>query len=87
MYATIQSTTNTEFDALIKADPVDAFKNVLVYELVDSAFPYEIIKKIAGRQVAKFRHLALDTTGNCYLFDIEKKKLDGRIGPCIYILD
>ena len=87
MYASIQSQTHADFYCRIKENPVHAFKNFLVYELVDSCVPDDITKTVNGRPVAKFRHVALDTTGAGYLYDIEKRAIDARVGPCTYISD
>lgn len=85
MYASIQAQRHAAFYCRIKENPVHAFKNFLVYELVDSCVPNSITKKVNGQPVAKFRHIALDTEGMGYLFDIEKFAIDASLGPCKYI--
>lgn len=87
MFATIQSKEHLEFHCRVKADPVLSFKNILVYEFVDSVFPDEIKKKVNGELVGVFSHVALDTNGQGYLFDIHNNELSGNVGECEYFLD
>ncbi|QTE84012.1 hypothetical protein [Shewanella algae] len=87
MFASIQSQQFHEFYCRIMADPVQAFRNILVYELVNPSIPNDIIKKVNGEYAGTFRHIALDTDGNGYLFDIQSKKLSGNVGKCTYIAD
>ena len=87
MFASIQSHQFHEFYCRIKADPILAYKNILVYELVDSSVPNDITKTVNGEYAGAFRHVALDTEGNGYLFDIQNKKLAGSVGKCSYLGD
>ncbi|WP_318471222.1 hypothetical protein [Photobacterium leiognathi] len=87
MFASIQSEQFCDFYCRINENPVHTYKNILVYELVDSAFPNDIIKKVNGEVVGKFKHIALDTNGNGYLFDFINKTLAGSVGKCEYTAD
>lgn len=87
MFASIQSHQFREFDCRIKADPIFSYKNILVYELVDSSFPNEIKKIVNGSHAGTFRHVALDTEGNCYLFDFPNKEIAFCVGKCSYVGD
>ena len=87
MFASIQSDQFDTFFCRIDENPVYTYKNFLVYELVNSAFPNDIVEKIDGEIVGVFRHISLDTDGNGYLFDFTKKALASIIGKCKYIAD
>jgi len=85
MFASIQSKQFHEFYCKIKEDPVLSFKNILVYELIESSIPNDIISKGSNGSSKTFRHIALDTNGIGYLFDILNNKLSIRIGSCEYL--
>lgn len=87
MFANIQSNQFHEFDCRIKQDPILAYKNILVYELADSSFTSNINKIVNQNNAGTFRHIAMDTEGNGYLFDIQNKKLDVSLGKCSYLGD
>lgn len=84
MFANILFNNFPGIDARINEDPVLSFKNFLIYELVNSAFPNDIVQTINGEYAATFRHIALDTNGNGYLYDYKNKELSGHLGPCTY---
>jgi hypothetical protein len=87
MFASIQSKQYHEFYCHIEAEAVYFFKNILVYELVDSVVPDDIVKTVNGEYSGTFRHVALDTEGNGYLFDFKNKKIDASVGKCTYTAD
>jgi hypothetical protein len=88
MFASIESKQFHDFFCRIKAEPVLSFGNILVYEILESPIPVDIIKKVNGKDVGSFRHVALDKNdGIGHLFDIENNKLAGSLGPCEYIAD
>ncbi len=86
MFATIKLLRFGE-DIRINANPIQEISNYKVYELVNSRFPNDITKTVNGHYSGRFRHIALDSDGNGYLFDIERSKLAGHIGECCYIAD
>ncbi len=87
MYASIQARNFIQFYCRVNKNPVLSFSNILVYELVDSSVPNDIVKTVRGTPVGVFRHIALDTDGIGYLYDVNTHQLSGRIGPCDYIAD
>lgn len=82
MFASIQSTLFNDFYCRVKAEPVKEYSDAKVYELVDSSVPNNIVKKVEGRVVGTYRHIAIDNNGTGYLYDHEKEKLAGNLGPC-----
>jgi hypothetical protein len=87
MYASIQSNFFAEFYCRVKREPVFQTSSYNVYELVDSMFPNDIVKKSKTRGNSIFRHIAIDNKGIGYLFDIDSKQLDLNMGPCDYTED
>lgn len=87
MFASFQSNQFHEFYCRIKAEPILAFKNILVYELVDSQFPNDVIQTVKDQPVAKYRHVALDTAGNGFVFDLQNNKIAFSVGKSEYIHD
>ncbi|MFA6189810.1 MAG: hypothetical protein WC680_11090 [Sulfuricurvum sp.] len=87
MFASIRSTLFGEFYCRVKKEPVIQTSSYNVYELVDSMFPNDIVKKSKTRGNTIFRHVAIDNKGAGYLFDIDSKKLDLNMGLCDYIED
>ncbi|WP_272663344.1 hypothetical protein [Providencia sp. PROV134] len=85
MFANIVSPQNPTLDCRIKAEPYLTFDNFIVYELVDSIFPNSIKGTLEGEIVGVFRHIALDTNGVGYLFDVNKNELALNLGQCSYI--
>lgn len=84
MFASIQSHDQRDFYCRINAEPVLAYKNVLVYELVQSSIPNDIEHFVNGEYMGVFRHVALDTEGKGYVFDIENKRKLACVGRCSY---
>ena len=84
MFANIRFNNFPGIYARINEDPVMSFKNFLIYELVNSSLPNDIVQTISGEYAATFRHIALDTNGNGYLFDYKNKERAGLLGPCTY---
>ncbi|MDF3124736.1 hypothetical protein [Rheinheimera sp. 1928-s] len=87
MFASFQSKQLNNFYCRIKAEPVLVVKDILVYELVDSQFPNSIIDTVRGQPVAEYRHVALDSAGNGFVFDLQNKKIAFSVGPSEYIKD
>ena len=87
MYATIQSEYFYDFYCRVNNQPIIQTENYNVYELVDSMFPNDIIKKAKNKREKIFRHIAIDNQSVGYLFDINSKKLDLNMGICQYIED
>ncbi|MBE3654328.1 hypothetical protein [Vibrio navarrensis] len=85
MSATIRSFEFDEFYVNVDQQPIHAYDNVLVYKLVDSIFPNDILKKVNGKIVATHRHVAIDTQGNGYVYDFESKSIAYSVGKCEYI--
>jgi hypothetical protein len=86
MFAGIQSVQFSHY-IRIKETPVLEFDNCKVYELIDSTFPNDMVKKVNGRYAGTFRHVALHMDGNGYLFDIQNNELAGSMGSCHYVAD
>ncbi|WP_417553395.1 hypothetical protein [Marinomonas fungiae] len=87
MFASIQSTLLNGFYCRVKAEPVKEYSDAKVYELVGSSVPNDIVKKVEGKGVGAYRHIAIDNNGTGYLYDKEKEKLAGNLGTCTLDLD
>jgi len=82
MYKSIKSSYFDGFNCCVNAKPVLEYSDFTVYELVNSSFPNDIIKKVNGRVVGVFRHVAIDENNIGYLFDFSGKSLSGSVGKC-----